>query len=103
MTGQLGELGCEAQVRRARVWERNSEVADDLAGTGPHHQHARAEEHGLVDAVRDEQRGEPDALPSPDFKLIASGNRPGDNAESFELYARLPDGEKNVTEKAKTP
>ena len=33
-------------------------------------------------------RGEPDALPSPDFKLIASGNRPGDNAESFELYAR---------------
>lgn len=48
-------------------------------------------------------RGEPDALPAPDFKLIASGNRPGDNAESFELYARLADSEKPVTEKAKTP
>ena len=48
-------------------------------------------------------RLEPDALPAPDFKLIASGNRPGDNAELFELYARLPDSEKTVTERAKTP
>ncbi len=53
-------------------------------------------------------RGEPDALPAPDFKLIASGNRPGDNAESFELYARTLGATPAipatpVTEKAKTP
>ena len=52
-------------------------------------------------------RFEPDALPAPDFKLIASGNRPGDNAESFELYARSgaqsATPARPVTEKAKTP
>ncbi len=46
-------------------------------------------------------RGDPIALPSPEYTLRFRGNRPGDNAEAFELYEKSPVTQ--GSEKAKTP
>ena len=46
-------------------------------------------------------RGDPISLPSPEYTLRFRGNRPGDNAEAFELYEKSPISQ--GIEKAKTP
>jgi hypothetical protein len=42
-------------------------------------------------------RGEPIGLPEPEYKLRFRGNRPGDNAEAFELYEKTASTAANST------